>query len=735
MAHVARDGHLHGGSVMTGTHAHRRLSLRANFSWTFFANVFKAACWLAMTIVLAQLGSPSDVGTFALGLAMTAPVFMFATLRLRDVQATDTNQTFQFADYFALRIITTVLAMTTVSVIVMVAGYQAEAALVILATGVSKSVEAISECFYGMFMQYERLDRVAKSKLLKGPLELIGLSIGFAMTQSVYWGVIGIVAARLGVLLVYEVPLAISTVKHWASQSQSGSLDSFWPRWKAPVLKDLMWLALPLGFVQMLTALNINIPRYFIESELGPHFLGIFAAVAAFQKVAPTVVQALGHSASPRLAKYYVEGNAKAYRKLTLRLTGFAVLLGMGGILVAAVLGRQLLTLLYGPEYALPGLFVLVMAGAGAHYLATMWLYAITSARRFKIQLPLHILSTIAVAATCFWLIPTMGLNGAAISLIVGNLVRAIGCLVVVIGVQRSFDGAGSLRSTSTPPLQVELVGCTGAGKSTIAEQFVRTANARGTALQTADAAALHPLRLSWMDRVRFGRHIRNAAIHLSAVVGSLFGCRGNIQAAVFAWRQLNSTSIPRWRKYNQLRKVLKQLGRFRWIQRRSMTGFVLVDEGTVHAAHNLFVHRGHAVDRRQVFQFADEVPLPDLLIYLREDESTLIERTMRRGHPRVDCTDPAAVKDFVRNAMETFELLTAHDRIKPHTIVLQDGQVRQAPSDWLSPKWNDLRTTIDFALRWHSAKEVSVHPLVPDDTSRFEDTQCLEDPKGILPC
>ena len=57
-----------------------------------------------MTIVLAKLGSPEKVGQFTLGLAMTAPIFMFATLRLRDVQATDTNQEYLFGDYFALRL-------------------------------------------------------------------------------------------------------------------------------------------------------------------------------------------------------------------------------------------------------------------------------------------------------------------------------------------------------------------------------------------------------------------------------------------------------------------------------------------------------------------------------------------------------------------------------------------------------------------------------------------------------
>ena len=40
------------------------LSLRANFSWTFIGNVINAGAWFLMTVVLAQLGSPEDVGLY-----------------------------------------------------------------------------------------------------------------------------------------------------------------------------------------------------------------------------------------------------------------------------------------------------------------------------------------------------------------------------------------------------------------------------------------------------------------------------------------------------------------------------------------------------------------------------------------------------------------------------------------------------------------------------------------------
>lgn len=426
------------------------LTLRANFSWTFVGNAINAGAWWAMTIVLARLGSPEHVGQFALGLAMTAPIFMFATLRLRDVQATDIKQEYLFGDYFAMRLITTALAVLAVVAIVAFSGYEREVALVILATALSKAIEAISDAFYGLFMQQERLDRIAKSMMIKGPLSLIGLGLGFYLTGSVFWGVVGLATARALIMVVYDIRNATVTLKESAASGKRVWHKDFpRPRWNTAILTRLAWLTLPLGFVTMLISFNANIPRYFIEGHLGVHQLGIFAAITALQKAAPTVVQALGRSASPRLAKYYAANNAKAFRRLTLQLTGIGALLGAAGVLVALVLGRTILTLLYGAEYALPGLFALVMVDAGLDYISTMLLFVITAARYLRIQLPLYLLTTSTVALACFLLVPFIGLQGAALAAIIAELVRLTGSLAAVWHALRSLT-----RQATTPELQ-----------------------------------------------------------------------------------------------------------------------------------------------------------------------------------------------------------------------------------------------------------------------------------------
>ncbi len=407
------------------------LSLRANFAWTFVGNVVYAASQWAMLVVLAKLGTPEMVGQFALGLAVTAPVIMFANLQLRGVQATDAKGDYQFGDYLSLRLVTTGIALMVIVAITFVSSYRDQGALVIVMIGLAKAFEAISDIFYGLLQQHERMDRIAKSMLLKGPLSLVALGLGVYVTRSVFWGTVGLAVAWALLLVLYDVRSGKMILRQL---SPMHSFRGVRPRWEPRTLWKLTTLALPLGVVMLLISLNTNIPRYFIEHYFGTRDLGIFSAMAYLMVAGNTVVGALGQSASPRLAHYYAVGKRWAFTRLLLQLVGIAALLGLGGVLVVLLVGREILTLLYKPEYAVEvNAFVWLTAAAGIGYIASFLGYAMTAARYFKVQAPLSGLVTGATALACLWLVPRGGLSGAAFALLTSSVVQALGSLAIVI--------------------------------------------------------------------------------------------------------------------------------------------------------------------------------------------------------------------------------------------------------------------------------------------------------------
>jgi O-antigen/teichoic acid export membrane protein len=447
------------------------MKLRHNFSWTLIGNVVYAACQWGMLVAIAKLGSPEMVGQFSLGLAITAPVMMFTNLHLRTVQVTDAKKEFLFGDYLALRIIGTILAMLVIIGIVATAGYKQETSLSILCIAVAKAFESISDVCYGFIQQNEQMDRIARSMMIKGILSLILMNLGVYIFGSVLWGTIGLAVAWGIVLVSVDLPntsellIKYSSVKpettpeippvmiiqpHWNSRNLYRLSKLSLPlvlarilfnfnmtvsrsRWDLKTLAKLAWLSLPLGFVMMLLSLNLNVSRYFIQNYLGEKTLGIFGALSYLMVVGGIVVNALAESSSARLAKYYAAAERRKFTVLLLQLTIIFGGVGLGGILFAWIGGKQILTLIYRPEYAQhQELFLWLMIAAGIGYVSSAFGYAMTAARYFRVQIPLLIAVTATSALGSLWLIPKMGMKGAALALIMAAIVQFLLNSIVV---------------------------------------------------------------------------------------------------------------------------------------------------------------------------------------------------------------------------------------------------------------------------------------------------------------
>jgi hypothetical protein len=148
-----------------------------------------------------------------------------------------------------------------------------------------------------------------------------------------------------------------------------------------------------------------------------------------------------------------------------------------------------------------------------------------------------------------------------------------------------------------------------------------------------------------------------------------------------FATRVIRSVPIGFLQKLNLMRNVLKKVGIHELVRRHSSGDqIVIVDEGTLHAAHNLFVHVPTDPDHGSLDEFVRLVPLPDVAVHVMQDEAVLVDRIARRGHKRIaDHSDSAITTHFVRSAVTTFAELTKHQEVKRRLIVV-DSQLRITP-------------------------------------------------------
>jgi thymidylate kinase len=220
--------------------------------------------------------------------------------------------------------------------------------------------------------------------------------------------------------------------------------------------------------------------------------------------------------------------------------------------------------------------------------------------------------------------------------------------------------------------LQIELIGSTGAGKSTLTRNILDACHQLGIEIFLADDFVLKQVRLNWIK----SHLLRKFLLNLAALLVCVATWHTYLEIYLFAARVLFPLPIPRLVKLYSLRNVLKRIGIYEIIRLRSSDPqIILVDEGALQTAHNLFVHDSVQVKVEHLATFARLIPLPDVIVYLRQPESLLIERTMKRGHKRLTHSSHSNVARFIEQAVTTFDNLAQNPVVESKLLVVNGGQ------------------------------------------------------------
>jgi O-antigen/teichoic acid export membrane protein len=149
-------------------------------------------------------------------------------------------------------------------------------------------------------------------------------------------------------------------------------------------------------------------------------------------------VVSLGQSAFTRLARSYADGNLIAFGSLLGKLLAFGAMLGVSGMAVSKLAGREILTILFRPEYAeRADLLPWFMAAGGVLFMAQFLGFGMTAAGYFKSQVVLNILANLSLFAACYWLVARQGLLGAIIAMLIAAIVQLAGSAMVLVGSMR----------------------------------------------------------------------------------------------------------------------------------------------------------------------------------------------------------------------------------------------------------------------------------------------------------
>ena len=400
-----------------------QLGIRQNALWSICGEATFAIGQLCLLVVLARLGSRELVGQYAWALAVSTPVFLFFSLQFRTILAATPQATEQFGSFVRVRLSAIALALA-VSIFIAVAWDPGTAKLVV-AVAFAKSVDSLSDILFGLFWHRNRMDLIARSQILRGIGSLSSFSLVFYLSENVVYAAFSTVAVYLLILLLYDLPMAF---RNTSALTSPAFINSFQ---RCP-WKELIAIGLPAGLLSCLGSLEVYIPRYFLKASIGDGQLGTFTALASTLIGFEMIARSLNSAAIPRLSEMYEKRNLMRLNEVLMKLFLAGATIASVLVLGTFLVGKLLIGIVFGAEYAAEFHVLLILMGASVlRLLAFPLAMSLRAMKAYRLLTLNQLIATTVLIVTCWILVPRYELAGCATAVTIGLAVDIVGRCVL----------------------------------------------------------------------------------------------------------------------------------------------------------------------------------------------------------------------------------------------------------------------------------------------------------------
>jgi thymidylate kinase len=217
----------------------------------------------------------------------------------------------------------------------------------------------------------------------------------------------------------------------------------------------------------------------------------------------------------------------------------------------------------------------------------------------------------------------------------------------------------------------VEFTGSTGSGKSILSSKVIEK-------LSTSDRQVIsaNELMLARLGAIRFkNTGIQRFLINALAILEFSRSAKRYADISFFAARVLKQHAHSPVLRFYLCRNIIRRLGIYTAIRGRDIDNqIVIFDEGTLHIAHNLFVHPGSAPSLDSITAFANLAPLPDVVVLIRTPIDFCAECIWKQGHRRLKGKSKAEVEQFIKQAHQVFEHLVTTEQVKRRLLIVDNS-------------------------------------------------------------
>lgn len=380
-----------------------RGKLRTNFLHIFRGEfIYAISQWLVLS-GLTKLTTPEQVGQFGLALGISAPVFLFVSMRIQQIVATDYLEKYKFGEYLGLGILAGLFGLVVVLGICIISRFDVITCVIVFLVSTTKYMEIISCTVYGLIQQHTTTKAIGQAKTIRGLGGMAFFLVGVYSTTQLWVGLALMNIWWMLVLLFFEFSVARRLV------------DKVMPIVDGRILLILK-SSIFLGIVAGLTSLNTNITRYFLTYFHGYSSVGYYSAILYVATGIGMFNVSLGFAVQPTLAEKFHE-NLPLFKKVFWKYLLINLSLGAICIVGALLFGKLFLRIAYTQEYVQYHFeFVMIMVVCAISMIMSAITMTLTACQKFASQALLFTCAVLLTLVAGWFLISQYKVLGAVLT-------------------------------------------------------------------------------------------------------------------------------------------------------------------------------------------------------------------------------------------------------------------------------------------------------------------------------
>lgn len=375
---------------------------RKSVIFNLAANLLNAAASVILLMFVTRFCGTSEAGVFSIGFSTAQMLLTIGQYGMRNFQASDVIGKYAQEDYLASRVITNLIMMAGAVGFVLVKGYYAEKALILVILCLLKVTDAFDDVFGGYYQLNGRLDISGKLQLIRISLYCVAFTATLGITRNVLLACVAAVVVS-AVLLIWVVAMV------------KPLFPSVKPKFRAKKQKKLLIDCLPLCLGAFLILYMGNAPKYAIDAYMASEYQAIYNYLFMPCYVICLFMTFVLQPLLVRMSRCWVEKKYAEFKKICVLIIGAGVLLSIFVIVAGHFLGCPLLGWFYSVDVSdyVFELTILLIGGAGYALAVILQTILTVMRQQYTILAGFAISSVLVTVCAPMW-VQTDGIMGAA---------------------------------------------------------------------------------------------------------------------------------------------------------------------------------------------------------------------------------------------------------------------------------------------------------------------------------